>query len=76
VSVAAGRARLANAMRQLQSAWLKARADWDDPVARSIEQRQLADIERAVASALRAMDGMHEVLARVRKDCGEDEAGR
>ncbi len=71
MSVASGRAKISQSARNLRAAWQRAAESWDDPVSRSIEQQHLEAIDRAVGSALRAMDAINEVLERVRRDCGD-----
>jgi hypothetical protein len=53
-------------------AWEQAKQQWDDPVSQSIERHRLEPMERSVRSTLAALDAINEVLARVRRECGDE----
>ncbi|MFM1935974.1 MAG: hypothetical protein RI990_933 [Planctomycetota bacterium] len=72
MSVAGSRAKLRDAHRSLMVAWEQAKQQWDDPVSQSIERHRLEPMERSVRSTLAALDAINEVLARVRRECGDE----
>lgn len=65
-----GRGQLGKSMKQLQAAWSRTRAEWDDANARNFEERFLRPLEMDLRNAVGAMDHMAGLLAQARKDCG------
>ena len=67
--MSAGSARLKYALKALREHWDVAREHWDDKVALDFEKNHLAPLEQQVDHALRGMDKLSEVLAKVRHEC-------
>jgi len=66
-----GRGQLAKAIKELLARWAETREDWDDSVSKNFEKRFLLALEMDLRHATGAMDHMAQVLAAVRRDCGE-----
>lgn len=69
MSLATSRTNLVSSLKTLQLKWDKVRAVWDDPVAREFEQEFVAPLEGKIRSCVSAMEQMHELLSKVRRDC-------
>jgi hypothetical protein len=54
--------------------WDRAREHWDDKAARQFEQDFLAPLEARVRAAAKGLDHVAELMAAVRRDCGDDTA--
>lgn len=67
--MSAGSARLKHALKNLREHWETTRTLWDDSVARDFEKNHLTPLDQQVDNALRGMDKLSEVLAKVRQDC-------
>jgi len=66
--------KLIDAARVLRSDWVRVRSEWRDEVATAFHARHLAGVEPAMRRARTAMQGMGELIAKARRECG-DEAG-
>lgn len=69
MSLSVGRAKLVGALRDLMLRWEKAKAQWDDPMSRNIEERVLEPLDPKVRAASTAIEKMGEMVARARRDC-------
>jgi hypothetical protein len=67
--MSSGPARLKHAMKTLREHWEYTREFWDDGVARDFEKNHLTPVDHQVTTALRGMDKLQEVLAKVRQEC-------
>lgn len=76
MSVAAAKANLLDAHRKLRAAWERARQHWDDDRARELAKEVIDPIEQRVAAAMKGIDHVAELMARVKRECGQGgEAG-
>ncbi len=66
-----GRGQLAKAMKELMARWAETREDWDDSVSKAFEKRFLIPLEMDLRHATGGMDHMAQVIAAVKRDCGE-----
>lgn len=71
INAAAGK--LQHDMKALRAHWDRSREEWDDPVSRDFEAKQLAPLEQAVAQALHGIDDLNQFLSRMIKDLGPTE---
>ncbi len=69
MSLNVGRARLQQAMKQLELRWEKVKQEWDDPKSRELEEQDLNPIEPIIRGAVSAMDHINEMLIRARREC-------
>ncbi|WZP00666.1 hypothetical protein EP7_002315 [Isosphaeraceae bacterium EP7] len=67
----AGASRLRYAMKTLNAQWETAKEGWSDQVRRDFEQRQIAPLEIQTETTIRAMDQLGEILARMKRECGD-----
>jgi hypothetical protein len=72
-NINAGAAKLQHDLKTLRSHWDRSREEWNDPVSRDFEARQLVPLEQAVAQALHGIDDLHQFLSRMIKDLGPSE---
>ena len=66
-----GRGQLGRAMKDLGLRWAEAKTDWTDSVSQDFEKTFLAPLEMDLRMATSAMDHMAQLLAQIRRDCGE-----
>ena len=71
MSVEGARQRLQASLRDLKAQWEVAQASWQDATAEAFGDRYIEELERAVLTAMPAMEKMVETLVRVRRECGE-----
>lgn len=69
MSLSAGRNKLHSAMKTLTPLWEETRSGWNDPVSQDFEETYWQPLEAAVPAALRSIDHLDLILARVRQDC-------
>ncbi len=69
----ASKANLVDALKQLRIAMDRARMDWDDETARRFAREVIDPLDAAVLHAAKGMDHVGEVMARVRRECGDDD---
>ena len=67
----AGAGKLRYALKTLHAKWDVARDGWSDQVRRDFEQRQIAPLEQQTDATIRAMEQLGEVLARMKRECGD-----
>lgn len=72
-NINAGAAKLQNEIKTLRAHWDRSRSEWDDPVSRDFEERQLVPLERAVAQALHGVDELQAFIGRMIKEIGPNE---
>ncbi len=63
------KAKLTYAAKKLHIRWADAQAEWHDPVSNDFERQYLTAIEPPLLAAVRAMDQISELLARVEHEC-------
>lgn len=71
MSSAVGRAMLADANKELMTAWKRAREAWDDSAARAFEQRYLEVLGPKIRATLSAMEKLSDATAAARRACSE-----
>lgn len=71
MSSAVGRAMLADAHKQMSTAWLRARDVWNDQAARAFEERYLEVLGPKIRSTLAAMEKLSDATAAARRACSE-----
>ena len=72
-TISSGAAKLQHGVKTLRAHWDRCREEWDDPVSRDFEAKQLAPLEQAVAQALHGIDDLQQVLSRMIKDVAPNE---
>jgi hypothetical protein len=72
MSVAVAKANLADALKQLRIRWSKVQQQWDDDARREFEKDFLEGLEPRVVGAIKGMEHVSELMAQVRRECGED----
>jgi hypothetical protein len=70
MSLGVGRNKLHDALDALDARWQETRKRWGDVVREDFEENYWAPVGPDVQAALRAMDRLTQVLARLRQDCG------
>lgn len=72
-NITAGAGKLMHDLKALRVRWEQAKLEWDDPVSRDFEAKQLEPLERSVDRALHAIDELQQFLGRMVKDVGPRE---
>ena len=67
--MSSGANRLNHAMKTLRAKWDDIEPLWRDNVRREFETQHLEPLERQVASTMRAMHDLSEVIHRARREC-------
>jgi len=65
------KAKLKDAARTLHAQWSVIRSQWNDAQSDRVQREVVERAEQAVHLALKALDQLGEVMARVRKECSE-----
>ncbi len=68
-SLAAGSAKLADAVETLQEAWREASEEWDDATAKNFEENHLRPLIRECGAALETTAQLREVLLKAYREC-------
>ncbi|RMH14816.1 MAG: hypothetical protein D6695_00230 [Planctomycetota bacterium] len=71
MSSAVGRAMLADAHKELMTAWTRAREVWNDAAAQGFEERYLQPLAPKIRSTLGAMEKLADAAASARRACSE-----
>jgi hypothetical protein len=69
MSILATKARLAGLHKQLQSSWAETQSSWSDDKAREFHERYMADLTAEVEKTLVAMDGLEDLMRKVKDEC-------
>jgi hypothetical protein len=72
VSIGASKGMVADAAKQLITAWKATRRDWDDDAARWFEREFLDPVSPKIRSAVSAMDKLASLAAQAERDCNDD----
>ena len=72
-NITAGASKLQHDLKALRAHWERTKEDWDDPVSREFEAKQLEPLEKSVEFALHGIDELQQVLRRMIKDVGPRE---
>jgi hypothetical protein len=72
MSLSVGRAKLVQALKDLQTRWHKTRLQWDDPMSEDIEKVVIDPLEPRVRATVTAMEKMVETLERAKRECGPE----
>ncbi len=67
--MSAGSTSLQYALKNLRQHWEEAKESWQDQVRHDFERNHLQPMESQVAGAVRAMDRLAEVTAKMRREC-------
>jgi len=70
MSLATARSKLVSNLKELLTRWDRVRTYWDDPVSRNFEKEYLAPLDSKVRAGVSAMEHMHELLDRAKRECG------
>lgn len=71
MNVTTGRSKLHTSLEDLTLRWDDLRASWNDPVRQDFEDQVWTELEATTLGAIRAMDRLAQVLAQVKRECGE-----
>jgi hypothetical protein len=67
--MAVGSTKLQYALKNLRKHWEEAQEGWSDQVREDFDDKHMKPMESQVSAAMRSMDRLGEVLAKMRKDC-------
>ncbi len=70
--MSAGSGRLHHAIQALKVQWETAGDGWNDRVRQDFEKDYIAPLELQVASTLRAMHELDDVMLKMRRECGSE----
>ncbi|MCA9058816.1 MAG: hypothetical protein KDA85_09960 [Planctomycetaceae bacterium] len=62
-------ARLEDAMKQLEFAWMATREHWSDPISRKVEDEYLVPLHGQVRSMLDAITKLNGVMRTAQREC-------
>ena len=71
MSASTGRAMLADAAKQLETAWARAREHWNDEAARRFEKAYLDPIAPKIRATQGAMEKLAEATTAARRACSD-----
>jgi len=69
MSLGASKSLLQEAHRELFARWEDTRASWRDAKADDFEHEHLAALPQAVAGAIRVIEELDQILAKIHADC-------
>jgi hypothetical protein len=72
VSVPVAKANLVDALKKLRQKWDRAKEQWNDEAARQFQKDYLDPLENRVIAAAKSLDHVAELMATVRRECGDD----
>jgi hypothetical protein len=72
MSLTVGRAKLVQALKDLEMRWEKTRMQWDDAMSEDIGKMVVEPLEPRVRATVSAIEKMVEVLSRAKRECGPD----
>ncbi|MBL9031640.1 MAG: hypothetical protein JNM80_08020 [Phycisphaerae bacterium] len=72
MSIGVAKANLMDAAKQLRLKWDRLRPMWDDDVARQFEEKYVRALEPGLMAAVKGLDHVADLVAAVRRDCGDD----
>lgn len=72
MSLSVSKGMLADAAKELATAWKVARRDWDDETARRFEEEYLEPITPRIRGSLAAMDALAAMMAKAERDLSDD----
>jgi hypothetical protein len=72
MSVQVAKSNLMDAVKVLHERWERARQTWEDQAARDFHTQVIEQIEPKVRAALKGFDHVGELIAKVKRECGED----
>lgn len=75
MSMNVAKATLMDSLKQLRIRWEKAAQSWDDEARRRFERDYLEGLEPRVIAAIKGLDHVTELAARVKRECGDDGPG-
>jgi hypothetical protein len=67
-----GSSRLTYAIKNLRKHYELAKVHWNDGVQKDFEAEHLFPLETRAGAVVRGMDKLAEVVAKVRRDCGDN----
>ena len=70
MSLQVSRSRVMAGLKDLNARWQKVSTDWDDPMSRKFQLEYIEPLERRARAAVGAMEHMHEVVSKARRECG------
>jgi hypothetical protein len=72
VSLSVAKANLMDALKQFRARWDKVRDVWDDDTRRRFERDFLDGLEPRIIAAVKGLDHVTELAAKVKRECGDD----
>lgn len=72
MSVQAAQANVKDALKALRQRWERARTQWNDDASRQFAEDVIDPIDGRVSAAVKGMERLTEIIAAVRRDCGDD----
>ncbi|GIW87445.1 MAG: hypothetical protein KatS3mg108_1769 [Isosphaeraceae bacterium] len=71
----AGIPKLKHAIKTLREVWDGTESEWRDQVRQDIQEHELTPLLEKAQTALRAMDELADLLARIHRDCFDTSDG-
>lgn len=72
MKLSTGRIKLHSAMKTLKSRWETIKPGWHDPVSQDIDEKLFVPLEQQVATTLRAIDRLAQVLDQAQHDLSDE----
>jgi hypothetical protein len=76
MSLSVAKANLVDALKQFRARWDRVKDVWDDDARRQFEKDFIEGLEPRVVAAAKGLDHVAELLAQVKRECGDDGPGR
>jgi hypothetical protein len=76
MSLSVAKANLVDALKQFRIRWDRVKDVWDDDARRQFEKDFIEGLEPRVIAAAKGLDHVAELLAKVKRECGDDGPGR
>jgi len=68
----AGAGALRQALQMLRLRWADAKAQWNDPVSQELEEKYLAELERACQDAIEHINRLAQVFGKCYQECSRE----
>jgi hypothetical protein len=72
MSTSSSKSTLVDAMKQLRMRWDQIKFTWQDEAARRFEREVIDPLEQPILQAAKGMEHVGELMATVRRECGND----
>lgn len=72
MSVSGAKGMLYDAMKDLRVRFDSIKSQWADQARHHFEKEEIETLEPRILAAIKALDGVTEIIQRVQRECGDD----